>query len=105
MSTIGFCTRCKYFKQNVYTSREYFTRPSFPIFHLHRYNRTAINRRCSGKFIYGVQRVGFFSQPHYVPVLKREFENIEIDIRSNTGEKIPFEFGTVSVKLHFKKLS
>ena len=59
----------------------------------------------NAQYIYGVQRVRFFSQPHYVPVLKREFENIEIDIRSNTGEKIPFEFGTVSVKLHFKKLS
>ena len=57
------------------------------------------------RYTYGVQHVQFFSQPHYVPVLKREFENIEIDIRSNTGEKIPFQFGTVSVKLHFKKLS
>ena len=55
-------------------------------------------------YMYGAQRVHFFSQPHYVPVLTREFENIEVDIRNNTGEKIPFQFGTVTVKLHFKRL-
>lgn len=44
-----------------------------------------------------------FSSPQYVPVLKREFENIEIDIRTETGAHVPFLFGTVCVKLHFKK--
>lgn len=59
----------------------------------------------SRKYVYGTQHAQLFPQPHYVPVLKREFENIEIDIRTNTGERVPFLFGTVCVKLHFKKLN
>lgn len=58
----------------------------------------------SRKYLYGTQQSQMFSPPHYVPVLKREFENIEIDIRTNTGDRVPFLFGTVCVKLHFKKL-
>lgn len=56
------------------------------------------------KYLYGSQQLQMFSPPHYVPVLKREFESIEIDIRTHTGEKVPFLFGTVSIKLHFKKI-
>nr|XP_015840030.1 PREDICTED: uncharacterized protein LOC107398959 [Tribolium castaneum] len=56
-------------------------------------------------YIYGTHHTQIFSHPHYVPVLKREFENIEIDIRSSTGEKVPFQFGTLCVKLHFKKIA
>ncbi|CAK1593954.1 unnamed protein product [Parnassius mnemosyne] len=37
-----------------------------------------------------------FSQPHYLPVMRREFDTLEIVIRSSTGQKIPFQFGTVS---------
>lgn len=57
------------------------------------------------KYVYGSHKMIVFSQPHYVPVLKREFETLEIDIRSDTGEYVPFEFGTVCVKLHFKKVN
>lgn len=55
------------------------------------------------KYVYGSNKMHVFSPPHYVPVLRREFDIIEIDIRSNTGENIPFEFGTSCVKLHFKR--
>ena len=58
----------------------------------------------NNKYTYGTHRVQFFSQPHYTPVLKREFEHIEIDIRTATGERTPFQFGTVCVKLHFKRI-
>ena len=57
----------------------------------------------SNNYTYGAQMTRVFGQPHYVPVLKREFENIQIDIRSSTGDLIPFQFGTLCVKLHFKK--
>jgi len=41
-------------------------------------------------------------QPHYVPVCKANFDNIEIDLRSDTGEPIQFASGKVIVKLHFR---
>lgn len=56
------------------------------------------------KYIYGSNKMHVFSPPHYLPVMRREFDTIEIDIRSSIGEKIPFQFGTVCVKLHFRKL-
>lgn len=56
------------------------------------------------KYIYGSNKMHVFSPPHYLPVMRREFDTIEIDIRSSTGEKIPFQFGTACVKLHFRKL-
>lgn len=59
----------------------------------------------NSKYMYGSQKMKIFSPPHYIPVLKRGFENIEIDIRTETGESVPFSFGTVCVKLHFKRKS
>lgn len=56
------------------------------------------------KYIYGSNKMHVFSPPHYVPIMRREFDTIEIDIRMNTGENIPFQFGTTCVKLHFIRL-
>lgn len=53
------------------------------------------------KYIYGSSKMHVFSPPHYIPLMRREFDTIEIDIRTNTGESIPFQFGTTCVKLHF----
>lgn len=53
---------------------------------------------------YGSHKDVIFSPPHYIPVMRREFENVEIDIRTDSGELMPFEFGTLSLKLHFKKI-
>jgi hypothetical protein len=44
-----------------------------------------------------------FENPHYLPVLKNEFEFLELDLRDDTGRSIPFQFGTSCVKLHFRK--
>lgn len=55
-------------------------------------------------YTYGSTKSNIFNPIHYIPVLKRGFENIEIDIRTDTGENIPFMFGTSSVKLHFKNI-
>ena len=38
----------------------------------------------------------------YVPVQKKQFESIEIDIRDDAGRKVPFERGSVIVTLHFR---
>jgi hypothetical protein len=51
---------------------------------------------------FGSQAVEIFNPPHYVPVEKVNFETIEILIRDTTGQPIPFMFGIVCVKLHFR---
>lgn len=48
--------------------------------------------------------VNIFTHPHYVPVLKREFQTIEIDIRDGLGYPVPFSNGPLTVKLHFRKI-
>lgn len=59
----------------------------------------------TANYVYGANRFVQFSSPHYVPLMKSSFENIEIDLRDNTGELLPFHFGTSCVKLHFRKAS
>lgn len=44
-----------------------------------------------------------YDRPLYVPLQQRNFDNVEIDIRSDTGEVIPFEFGKSVVTLHFRR--
>ena len=43
-----------------------------------------------------------YENVHYIPLQRRMFETVEIDIRDNTGKKIPFERGTLNSILHFK---
>lgn len=42
-----------------------------------------------------------FHRLHYVPVMKNEFDTIEVNIRDITGKLFPFRHGIVTVKLHF----
>ena len=44
-----------------------------------------------------------YDAPHYIPVLRNNIETIEIDIRSDLGEKIHFQSGQVIIKLHFRR--
>ena len=44
-----------------------------------------------------------FTSPHYVNVRYKNFDNIRIEIRSDTGDPIPFEYGKVIAKLHLRK--
>ena len=44
-----------------------------------------------------------FERPHYLPVSRREFETIEVNIKRDTGESVPFELGKVSLTLHFRQ--
>jgi hypothetical protein len=37
-----------------------------------------------------------YDRPRYVPLQKKEFDSIEIDIRDDSGERIPFDSGKVS---------
>lgn len=52
---------------------------------------------------YGLDISHVFTRPFYLPVLKREFETVEIDLRSHTGHPIPFLYGTSVVVLHFRR--
>ena len=55
----------------------------------------------SGK--YGEMIRTIFTHPHYVPVARREIENIEININNELGKPMPFVFGKAVVTLHFKR--
>ena len=41
--------------------------------------------------------------PQYVPVSRKEFNTVEIDIREDTGRSAPFEFVKVVARLHFRR--
>ena len=44
-----------------------------------------------------------FERLHYLPVSRREFETIEVNIKRDTGESVPFELGKVLFTLHFRQ--
>ena len=56
------------------------------------------------QYVSGSNVVKVFTHPHYVPVLKREFQQVEIDIRDDSGFYVPFTKGKLSVSLHFRKI-
>lgn len=46
-----------------------------------------------------------YISPHYIPVLKKSFNNIEINIKNDIGDPVPFQFGKTIIKLHFRRIS
>jgi hypothetical protein len=52
---------------------------------------------------YGEQVVLRYDQPHYIPLQTHSFDTIQVELKDDTGENIPFEFGRVIIKLIFKK--
>ena len=44
-----------------------------------------------------------FQMVQYVPVQRKQFSKIEIDIRDDTGHPVPFQRGKVIVTLHFRR--
>ena len=44
-----------------------------------------------------------FLRPQYVPVSRKQFETIEVNIKRDTVESVPFEFGRVLLTLHFRQ--
>lgn len=44
-----------------------------------------------------------FVRPQYVPVNRKQFESTEVNIKRDTGETVPFEFGRVLLTLHFRQ--
>lgn len=52
---------------------------------------------------YGTNQVKHFSPMHYIPLRQTNFRTIEIDIKDQLGKNIPFESGTLTVTLHFRR--
>jgi len=44
---------------------------------------------------YGASNVHIFENPHYVPVQRKQFDQIIIDLRDSTGNPLPFQYGSV----------
>ncbi|GIX93061.1 uncharacterized protein CDAR_170951 [Caerostris darwini] len=43
-----------------------------------------------------------YDRPHYFPVIRQSFQTIEIEIRLNSGNLVPFEREKVIIVLHFR---
>jgi hypothetical protein len=61
-------------------------------------NPTALQQK------YGALVEKTYDSPMYVKVLPREINEIEIEIRTMTGQFVPFQFGNVTVTLVFRKV-
>ena len=53
--------------------------------------------------IFGDLIYRLYATPQYVPVSRKEFNTLEIDIRDDTERPVPFEFGKVVETLHFRR--
>ncbi|KAL7306145.1 hypothetical protein TKK_0001591 [Trichogramma kaykai] len=56
------------------------------------------------KYRYGFTEISRFSPPMYIPLLYNSFQTIEIDIKDQHGQPIPFYCGTLTAILHFKRM-
>jgi len=54
-----------------------------------------------GKYTDLVSRI--YTSPHYVPILKKCFNSIDINIKNDQNLPVNFTFGKTIVKLHFRK--
>ena len=52
---------------------------------------------------FGEQVVFKYSKPYYIPLITNDFSTIRVNIKSDDGIDIPFEFGRVVLTLHFQK--
>jgi hypothetical protein len=57
----------------------------------------------STKYNFGEETTSRLTPPQYLPLLKREFSTIEIDLRESTGLPVPFKSGTSAVVLQFRR--
>ena len=44
-----------------------------------------------------------FERPHYVPLNKKNFDTISLNIRDEAGDLVAFEHGKVIITLHFRQ--
>ena len=65
--------------------------------------RAPLLRVCPLRGNYGDVIHETFTDIHYVPVQKRHFDTIELNINTETGRIMPFQFGKSIVTLHFRR--
>jgi hypothetical protein len=65
--------------------------------------KTPLLRVFNTEGVYGRMVTKTFLQPQYLPVSRREFETIEIQLCSELGTVMPFMAGKVVVTLHFRR--
>ena len=46
-----------------------------------------------------------YQNVHYIPIQKKMFQELELNLRTDTRQLIPFERGKVTITLHFRKRS
>lgn len=57
------------------------------------------------KYSYGCEDTQVFLSPHYLPVEKKKFDVIEVNIKGPDAKLLSFQFGTSTLVLHFRKVS
>lgn len=55
-------------------------------------------------YSFASSQINHFSPAQYIALRQTCFRTIEIDIRDQLGKGIPFEFGTLTVTLHFRRI-
>ncbi|KAK3910708.1 DNA-directed RNA polymerase subunit beta' [Frankliniella fusca] len=54
---------------------------------------------------FGSMTVVHFDPPIYFDLKTKSFDTVQIDIRDHAGRYVPFEFGTSTLLVHFRRLS
>ena len=55
------------------------------------------------EYKYGSIEIKNFTTPMYIPLLFTSFQSITIDIKDQDENPIAFDYGTLTVTLHFKR--
>ena len=69
--------------------------------------QAALLRICNlqmSKYKFGTNVVKQFAPLHYIPLIATTFSQVTLDIRCDQGKAIPFEYGTLTATLHFKRV-
>ena len=46
-----------------------------------------------------------FYTPHYLQLLKNEFDTIQINVKTDTNKTVPFQYGKIIAQLHFRRVN
>ncbi len=65
--------------------------------------RVPLLRVCDSEGEYGQMVQKTFTHPHYIPLVRNNFDTIEININNELGKSVPFQFGKSVVTLHFRR--
>lgn len=62
-----------------------------------------VNTLPEGEPTFGRAISSYIHSPHYIQVQANNFEAVRIDIRDVQGNLMPFQYGTLTIKLHFRQ--